>query len=282
MISLQVLIREIKNLKPIPAVVTSLMEVLDEPNASMEDITKIIQYDPAITAEVLRTANSAYFGLKYPAESIMEAGMMLGIDRLVDLVMLKVGRQMTKGPLSGYDLHEGALWKYSVSSALIAKQVAGQLNLPKKNSIFTASLLKDIGKTVLDKFVEDAFEKISNLVLNENFSFMEAEKRIIGVDHAELGGMIAKLWKFSPKMVSIIRNHHLTSDTMVRDKDIAVVYLSDCICMMMGMGVGADGLAYRFHEQAMDYIGISVEDTLKIIADFTCQMEAVEELLKVA
>ncbi|WP_321494474.1 HDOD domain-containing protein [uncultured Desulfobacter sp.] len=282
MISLQVLIREIKNLKPIPAVVTSLMEVIDEPNASMEDITKIIQYDPAITAEVLRTANSAYFGLKYPAESIMEAGMMLGIDRLVDLVMLKVGRQMTKGPLSGYDLHEGALWKYSVSSALIAKQVAGQLNLPKKNSIFTASLLKDIGKTVLDKFVEDAFEKISNLVLNENFSFMEAEKRIIGVDHAELGGMIAKLWKFSPKMVSIIRNHHLTGETMVRDKDIAVVYLSDCICMMMGMGVGADGLAYRFHEQAMNYVGISVEDTLKIIADFTCQMEAVEELLKVA
>ncbi|WP_289020649.1 HDOD domain-containing protein [Desulfobacter postgatei] len=282
MSNLQIVIKEIKNLKPIPAVVTPLLEIIDDPNASMKDITKIIQYDPAITADILRTANSAYFGLKRPAETIQEAAMMLGTDHVVDLVMLKLCRQAAKGAQKGYDLHEGALWKYSVSSALIAKQVAVQLDLPNKNSIFTASLLKDIGKTVLDKFIQDAFEKISNLVINENFSFMEAEKQIIGVDHAELGAMIAKMWKFSPRMVGIIRNHHLSSETMVRDKDLAVVYLSDCICMMMGMGVGADGLAYRFHRQAMDHIGISAEDTLKIIADFACRMEEVEMLLKVA
>lgn len=282
MTSLQVLIKEIKNLKPIPAVVTSLLGIVDDPNASMKDITKIIQYDPAITADVLRTANSAYFGLKHPAETIQEAATMIGTDRLVDLVMLKVSAQVTQGAQRGYDLHEGALWKYSVSSALIAKQVANQLDLSNKNYIFTASLLKDIGKTVLDRFVRDAFEQIYNLVINENFSFMEAEKQIIGVNHAELGGMIAKMWKFSPKMVGIIRNHHLNSETMVRDKDIAVVYLADCICMMMGMGVGADGLAYRFHRQAMEYIGISAEDTLKIIAEFTCHMEEVEALLNVA
>ena len=282
MSNLQILIKEIKNIEPIPAVVTSLLEIIDDPNASMNEITKIIQYDPAITADLLRTANSAYFGLKRPAETIQEAAMMLGTDHVVDLVMLKVSAQVAKGTQKGYDLHEGALWKYSVSSALIAKQVAVQLDLPNKNSIFTASLLKDIGKTVLDKFIRDAFEKISNLVINENFSFMEAEKQIIGVDHAELGAMIAKIWKFSPRMVGIIRNHHLSSETMVRDKDLAVVYLSDCICMMMGMGVGADGLAYRFHPQAMDHIGISAEDTLKIIADFACRMDEVEMLLKVA
>lgn len=282
MTNLQIVIKEIKNLKPIPAVVTSLLEIIDDPNASMNEITKIIQYDPAISADLLRTANSAYFGLKRPAETIQEAAMMLGTDHVVDLVMLKVSAQVAKGTQKGYDLHEGALWKYSVSSALIAKQVAVQLDLPNKNSIFTAALLKDIGKTVLDKFIQDAFEKISNLVINENFSFMEAEKQIIGVDHAELGAMIAKMWKFSPRMVGIIRNHHLSSETMVRDKDLAVVYLSDCICMMMGMGVGADGLAYRFHPQAMDHIGISAEDTLKIIADFACRMDEVEMLLKVA
>lgn len=282
MTSLQVLIKEIKNLRPIPAVVTSLLGIVDDPNASMKDITNIIRYDPAITADVLRTANSAYFGLKHPAETIQEAATRIGTDRLVDLVMLKISAQITKGVQKGYDLHEGALWKYSVSSALIAKQVADQLNLPNKNSIFTTSLLKDMGKTVLDKFVQDAFEKIYNLVINENFSFMEAEKQIIGVDHAELGGMIAKMWKFSPKMVGIIRNHHLTCETMVRDNDLAVVYLSDCICMMMGMGVGADGLAYRFHRQAMEHIGISAKDILKIIAEFTCRMEEVETMLKVA
>ena len=87
-------------------------------------------------------------------------------------------------------------------------------------------------------------KKYSALVVKENYSFMEAEKKIIGVDHAELGGMIAKMWKFSPRMVNIIRNHHLPRCDMARqNNDVAVVYLADCICMMMGMGVGADGLA---------------------------------------
>ncbi len=281
MTAIQELIKEIKNLKPIPAVVHPLLEVVDDPNSGMEDIAKIIQYDPAITAEVLRTANSAFFGLKQPAETIKDAASLLGTEQIIDLVLLKSGARVLSGKQPGYDLNEGAMWKYSVSSAIIARQLARQLELPHKNSIFTASLLKDIGKTVLDKFVQDVFEKISNLVINENLTFMEAEKQIIGIDHAELGGMIAKMWKFSPKMVKIIRNHHLSDETMIEDTDIAIVYLADCICMMMGMGVGADGLAYRFHKQAMKQIGITADDITRIIAEFTSKIQEVEDLLQV-
>jgi HD-like signal output (HDOD) protein len=94
--------------------------------------------------------------------------------------------------------------------------------------------------------------------------------------------MIAKMWKFSPRMVNIIRNHHLTRCDMVqKDKDVAVVYLADCICMMMGMGVGADGLAYRFHAEAMEAIGIEAETIPRIMARFASQIQDVEELLKV-
>ncbi len=281
MTAIQILIKEIKNIKPIPAVIHPLLEVVDDPSSCMDDIAKIIQYDPALTASVLRTSNSAFFGLKQPAESIKDAVNLLGTDQIIDLVLLKSGSKALSGSQAGYDLHEGAMWKYSVSSAIIARQIAKKLKIQHKNSIFTAALLKDIGKTILDKFVQDAFEKISRLVVNDNLSFMEAEKKIIGVDHAELGGMIAKMWKFSPRMVRIIRNHHLEDSDMIHDQDIAVVYLADCICMMMGMGVGADGLAYRFHKEAMEGIGIHAEQIPKIIAEFTCQMQEVEDLLKV-
>ena len=81
MTAIQELIKEIKNLKPIPAVVHPLLEVVDDPNSGMEDIAKIIQYDPAITAEVLRTANSAFFGLKQPAETIKDAASLLEQNR---------------------------------------------------------------------------------------------------------------------------------------------------------------------------------------------------------
>lgn len=280
MINFQEMAKEIKNLTPIPAVTMSLLRVVDDPNKTMDDVTNIIQYDPAITADVIRSANSAYFGLKYPAETISDAATMLGTDRLVELVLLKVASKIIQGPLGGYGMHEGALWQHSVSSAIIAKQLAVQLELSHSCSIFTAALLKDIGKTVMDKYVKNAYEKIYNLVISENFSFMEAEKKVIGVDHAEVGGMMAQIWKFSPKMVMIINNHHLSREDMVQDKDTIIVYIADCICMMMGMGVGADGMAYRFHHQAIEKIGISADDILTIIANATPQMKEVAKLLK--
>ncbi len=279
MAAIQQLIGEIKNLKPVPAVVHQLLDIIDRPDTSMGDVARVIQYDPAITASVLRACNSAYFGLRQPAESIKDAVSLLGMEQIVELVLLKSGAGLLKGDQGGYGLHEGAMWRYSVSSAIIARQIAHKLSLGNRGSIFTAALLKDMGKVVLNRFIQDGFDQISSLVARENISFMEAEKRVIGVDHAELGGMIAKMWKFSPRMVTIIRNHHLGDVSMVGDKEIAVVYLADCICMMMGIGVGADGLAYRFNDRAMEELGIASEDISGIIAEFASQIQAVDELL---
>lgn len=281
MSAIQELIKEIKNLKPIPAVVNQVLAVVDDPGSSMEDIANVIQYDPVVTASVLKTCNSAYFGLKHPAESIKDAVSLLGIDQIIEIVLIKSGAKILTGRQEGYGLHEGAMWKYSVSSAVIAKQIATQLSMENTSTLFTSALLKDFGKIVLDRFVSQSFEKISNLVVNENYSFQEAEKKVIGVDHAELGAMIAKMWKFSPKMVKIIRHHHLTDASLVKDRDIATVYLADCICMMIGIGVGSDGLSYRFNDEAMKELGILPNDISKLIAEFAGNMQKIEELLQI-
>ncbi|MCK5350495.1 MAG: HDOD domain-containing protein, partial [Desulfobacula sp.] len=156
-----------------------------------------------------------------------------------------------------------------------------KLSLKNKNTIFTSALVKDIGKIVLEKHVSRSSKKIQNLVENKNFSFREAEKKIFGIDHAELGAMIAKMWNFSPKMIKIIRHHHLSDETMIKDKEIAAVYLADCICMMMGSGVGSDGLSYRFKAQAMKELGVSADDLTMIIAEFGINMQKIEELLHI-
>ncbi len=281
MSAIQQLVREIKNIKPIPAVINRILEAVDKPDSSMAEIANIIQYDPAVTASVLRTCNSAYFGLKHPAESIKDAVSMLGIDQVVEVVLINSGSKALSGDQKGYGLYNGAMWKYSVSSALIAKQIAQKLNLKGKHTLFTAALLKDIGKIVLDRFVEDSIKKISRLVVQEKLSFLEAEKRVIGVDHTELGGMIAKMWKFSPRTIKIIRHHHLEDISRVKDKEIAAVYLADCICMMMGIGVGTDGLAYRFNTDAMESLGMEAGDISNIMALFVLNLKEVENLLNV-
>ncbi len=279
MTTLQELMKEIEGLTPIPAVANQLLAVVDNPDSSMEDIANVIQYDPIITASVLKTCNSAYFGLKNPAESIKDAVNMLGTDQVIELALIKSGAQALSGSQKGYGLDNGDMWRYSVSSAVVAKQVAGKLSLKNKNTIFTAALIKDIGKVILEKHVLGVFVTIDDLVKNNGYSFREAEKKILGIDHAELGAMIAKMWKFSPRMIRIIRYHHLGDDNMMKDKEVAAVYLADCICMMMGNGVGADGLSYRFKDRLMKMHGISHADITMIIAEFGANMQEVEALL---
>jgi putative nucleotidyltransferase with HDIG domain len=281
MTNLKELIKEIKILKPIPAVANQLLAVVDDPDSSMEDIANVIQYDPFITASVLKACNAAFFGLKNPAESIKDAVNMMGTDQITELVLLKSGAKALSGDQSGYGLESGDMWKYSVSSAIIAKQIAAKLSLKNKNTIFTSALLKDIGKIVLDVHVAGASKKIQDLVTNKNLSFREAEKKVFGVDHAELGAMIAKEWKFSPKMIKIIRHHHFSDETMIKDKEICVVYLADCICMMIGTGVGADGLAYRFKNEVMKELDMSADDIAMIIAEYGINIKEVEDLLNI-
>lgn len=282
MITLQELITEIKKLTPIPAVANQLLAAVDNPDSSMADIANVIHYDPIITASILKTCNSAYFGLKNPAESIKDAVNMLGIDQVIELALIKSGARALSGSQEGYGLGNGDMWRYSVSSAVVAKQVASKLSMKNKNTIFTAALMKDIGKVVLEKHVSGVFEKINDLVKNQGYSFSEAEKKLLGIDHAELGAIIAKMWKFSPRMIKIIRNHHLGDETTMKDKEVAAVYLADCICMMIGNGVGADGLSYRFKEQLMKMHDISYADITMIIAEFGVNMQELETLFNMA
>ncbi|MFA5903906.1 MAG: HDOD domain-containing protein [Desulfobacula sp.] len=281
MTSLQHLLEEVRSLKPIPAVANQLLEVVDDPGSSMEDIARVIQYDPVMTANVLRTCNSAYFGLKHPAESIKDAVNLLGTDQVIELVLLKSGAGTFSGRQDGYGLEEGEMWRYSVSTAVIAKQIALRLKLANKNTLFTSALVKDMGKIILEKYVSRSLDRIKHLVESDRLSFREAEKKALGIDHAELGAMIAKMWKFSPKMVKIIRHHHLADETMIKDKDIAVVYLADCITMMIGMGVGSDGLSYRFKDEAIRELGLNADDVAMVIAEFAGNMQEIENLLKI-
>lgn len=282
MTSLETFLADIRALTPLPAVCSQLLAVVDDPDSSMGDIANIIQYDPIITANVLRACNSAFYGLKNPAESIRDAANMLGTDKVVELAIIKSGVQALSGTHEGYGLARGDMWRYSVSSAILAKQVAAKMGIKDKNFIFTSALLKDMGKIVLEKYVAGSRDRIRALVNEGGLSFREAEKSVLGIDHAELGAMIAKAWKFSPGMVNIIRNHHLPDETMLEDRYVAAVYLADCICMMMGIGVGEDGLSYRFRKQVMKEHGISADDFEQIIAEFAMSIDEVYALLNMA
>lgn len=276
------MVQQIDKLEPVSMVTNKVLEMMEKPDVSMEELAEIISYDANLTANLLKYVNSAYTGLSRTVETVRYAVVYLGIREVLDLLMMTVASKNQKKAQNGYDLEAGDLWKASVSSALIAKELANMKGAQDSYLIFTAALLKDIGKVVLNQYVRVEFEKINTLVLERGHSFREAEKAVIGIDHAELGGIVAERWKFSPRLVEMIRNHHTPHLVKEARRDTAIVYVADTICMMMGIGGGADGLAYRFHKEIVQDLGMDEKDFQKAIAAWGEQLERVEALFEMA
>ena len=276
------IIEEISELRPVSEIGNRVADITSNPNSSLTELVDIIKYDHAITANLLRICNSAYFGLKKKIASIKQAVAYLGLNKVASLVVLGNSADNFKKAQRGYDLNEGELWKYSVSSALIAEDLAKKKRLNNISLIFTSALLKDIGKVILSTYVEDSFEDINKAVQNRGLTFIDAEREVIGIDHAELGARVAERWNFSPDMVNIIRNHHDPDKAPPDDLSIPIVYLADSICMMIGIGVGSDGLAYRYHQDIVDRLNFSDIDLQETIANFWGKIKAVEELINLS
>ncbi len=277
--SIEAIIKKIDNIKPIPQVAQKVMAVAKDPLSSASDLADIIQYDSALTANLLKMCNSPFFGLSRKVDSIHQAVAYLGINQVVDMALMDLGSENLKQAQGGYDLRAGELWKHAVVSAFMAKEIANAKDLKDKHLVFTASLLKDIGKVVLSEHVGNYFDHIEKTITEQDITFREGEKQVIGIDHAELGALIAKKWNFSDRMIRIIRNHHLDGGWDEKDMEIAVVYVADTLCMIMGIGVGSDGLAYRFHPKVMEKLDFTDTDIQLMMASFGEKLHEVEALV---
>lgn len=281
MISIQNVVKELDTLKPIPEIALRITTMAENPQSSLSDIAHMILHDPIITANLLKICNSAYFGFLRQIDSVHEALSLLGLRQIVDLVLLKCCAENLRKAQKGYGLHEGELFRQAVSSALITRELAHKKKARGKHLIFTSALLKDIGKVVLDRFIAGSFKKIDDFVKKDGLGFREAEKKMIGIDHAEVGAMLAERWSFSPKMTYIIRNHHPSAESAETDFETLIVYLADTICVMMGIETGGGGPSCRFYESTLRRLNLSEGDIHEIILTFNKKKQKVEELLAV-
>lgn len=280
MTNIEDIISGIDTLTPIPPVAAQIMALAEDENSSMSDISDLIIHDPSITASLLKICNSAYFGLARKVESVRDAITLLGLDQIVELVLLNTTAENFKDEPDGYGLGEGELWHHAVLSAHVAKVLAENYGVAnKKHLIFTAALLKDIGKLIMGRYVAFSYEKINILVESKGYSFNEAEKKVIGMNHEELGGVVGQKWRFGKKLIYIIRNHHMSEEASRNDVETALVYLADIVCMMMGFGTGVDGLAYRFYSDVLDRMKLTDQDLQKIIFDTGEDRQKIQMLL---
>jgi putative nucleotidyltransferase with HDIG domain len=239
------ILKSIKNIPAFPAVAMKVVALMDSPNYSIMDVADLVKYDQAITANILRICNSAYFGLRHKVVTINDAVMRLGQQNIVRAVQA-AGASTFYKKAKGYGLEANKLWEHSVGVALMTQILSRRIFKCEDAKLYTTALLHDIGKVIMGEFVDESFPQIHDLVSKEGISFLDAEEKIIGINHADLGGRMASQWNFPKDMMDAIIYHH-RPDLMQDEGNSGawLVYLADQACIMMGIGLGSDGLAYK-------------------------------------
>lgn len=275
------ILQSIDELPPFPAVIGKALQLIEDPKSTAQNVVEVIQYDQSITVDVLRRCNSSYMGLRKPVHSLKEALVMIGFNQLLEIILSKEISRYFYRPCKGYDLESGELWRHSVACALLSRIISKRLNQEPSPSHFTAALLHDVGKMILSHFVQDYFEEIKELTRLKKISFVEAEKEVLGIDHAELGGRITAQWRFPNAIVSAIRYHHIPFLSPEDRSVVQLVNLCDMVAIITGIGGGADGLLYRFYGEVMKQYRLKEKDIERFIVDLNDQFDLVEGVLKV-
>jgi putative nucleotidyltransferase with HDIG domain len=274
-------LRKVAELPPFPAVVQRALQLVADPHSSAQDVVAVIQFDQSITADVLRLCNSARFGLERKVRSLREALVLIGFNQLFEIVLGRQSSQLFSRPSAGYDLQQGELWRHSVASALLSGIISKRIHRPASPVLFTAALLHDIGKVLLSEFVKDYFEEIAALVEEKSVSWSDAEREILGIDHAELGGMITAEWQFPKVIVSSVAYHHTPFLTSDEDEVVPLTHLCDVVAMITGIGGGADGLYYHSSREILNHYGLKEEDVERFIIELDDLFAQVKESLNV-
>ncbi|MEW6411920.1 MAG: HDOD domain-containing protein [Candidatus Zixiibacteriota bacterium] len=239
------IVARVTSFTTLPAVAHKLMSLLDDPEADPAEMAKIIQLDPALTANVLKAANSAFLGFTRPVTTVTEADFRIGTKWMFQIALSSLVFSSLKTPARGYDLSAEDLWRHSIAVALMAENLCRLLNIKDSGAIFTSGLIHDIGKIAMQGFVDDYFEELQHLAEGDDIAFEEAESKLLGTDHAEVGALIAEKWRFPQSIVDDIRWHHNPEGAPEPQEGIDIVHISDAMCLMEGFGLGRDGLQYR-------------------------------------
>ena len=270
------------HIPPFPKVAIQVMRMLDNKEVKAKDLAEVIKYDAAITANLLKTCNAAYFGLTRKVSSLDDALVVVGHDILKDIITACSSSRFYKGGAGeGYQLEQGDLWKHSVATAILAKQLSVHFREVDPGVAFTAGLLHDIGKRFLSSFVADDFEKLMERGHSGESSFIEAEKEFLGMNHAELGGLIMEKWEFSEELIAAVKEHH-DQDALDKSQLTALIALSNTLVISLGIGVGADGLSGKIKGEGLKRFGISTIDLDRYLADLVLEMDKAEEMMTLA
>ena len=202
-----------ENLPVLNNVVTQVLKTSDDPDASARSLERIIERDPALTAKILRVANSSYYGMSQ-VNSIARAISVLGMNTIRSLVVGVAYQQILSGKSNAQAFDRLAYWKYSLAMACGARIMMKIKQPLKSEELYVAGMMASVGLLVMDKFMAPDLDECIKRANEYGVPLHIAEKEVLGYDHAEIGAMLAERSKLNESIVSAIRFYHHPFDDL--------------------------------------------------------------------
>jgi putative nucleotidyltransferase with HDIG domain len=220
------------DLPAMPHIASQVLDLLSDDDSNPREINRLITKDQALTARVLKVANSPFYGASRSISTLNDAIVFMGFDSVRSLITTAV----LKGIYSKVGLAEKLLWEHSVGCGLAARKIADAIRYRRKEEAYLAGLMHDVGKTALFLHAPEAMGIIMEDVYNEGTDFFDLEQRMFGFTHALVGGAIANKWRFAANIEEAIADHHRPESAGSSAQLTQIVNAANAICYKLSVG----------------------------------------------
>lgn len=285
----------VEGLPTFPQAIRDLKMVMNLPHYTMDQIAMVIKSDPAITARLLKLANSAYYKRLNDGKevtSVSYAVTRVGEQNIKFIVTTLGVFNMFQGPWKDFDRQK--FWGHCLETALMAQYIEQKLtdktDVDKVSAVedsrsddtYIAALLHDIGIVTLDQFFREEFAGILDIARRSRIPLHEIEEAMIGIDHGEVGAILTDSWNLPEAIVWPIRYHHRPRRAPVKFQRIcAITNVADYICRLSEAGL-ADRYDESVSQDALQILGLNMNDLHQLSKTMAELIEQADILASIA
>ncbi|BCB96434.1 metal-dependent phosphohydrolase [Dissulfurispira thermophila] len=254
--ALEKIILETVDIPSLPTVAMKVLQLMQSDYSSINELEKIISHDQAFSTRLLRIANSPYYGRGRSIDTVSTAIVLIGFNTMKNLVVAASLKDIHRK----FGLFEQKLWEHSLGVSIAASIIAMETKLVQSEEALVAGLIHDVGKTVLNNSLPERYAVIVERVYEEGLPFIEVENDMLGFNHCNVGGLIARKWKLPKNLEVVMEYHHAETFPSFEDSNFEtfceIIKIADAVCLNMGIGLRRP---VNISNIELDRIGISEE-----------------------
>jgi putative nucleotidyltransferase with HDIG domain len=274
------ILAKVDALPTLPTAVSRLSALLQDETTSAKDFEDVIAPDPALTANLLRMANSAYFGMRREVESVGHAVTVMGTKRVFEVAAGASFSKTIPSSIPGYEIDADRFWQHCIAVAILSERLSVELGVKTPALTFTSGMLHDIGKLAIGSFLLDDSTEILEKIRNGEMEFVAAEREVLGSDHAEVGATIADKWDLPESIGAAARWHHAPEEAPsdVDQTLVDLVHAADGLAHSLGYGADVGELSRSMDRKAIERLGIKVQRLEMVACDTLDEIRQVGEV----